>query len=374
MIMTTSTTKEKIVSLQGFRAIACIAVFLSHSWAGSIVGIWGGAGATAFFVLSGFLTYITNARKTMDGSLGGCFLFLIKRLKKIYPLHMTMLIISALLTFFLMLVGKSSLSMAEFWGGFVLNSFLFHTWIPNINIYYSFNGVSWFLSSYAFCIFIFPALFNWLGIHWSRLKAWGGILLAIILPTIIGIICIKYNLSSELRDWLLYANPVARFFCFFCGIQAGYVLDSGSYKSNIAKDTLIEFFSIGLLYVGSNIGLINNSYIKAFSITQMIYVPGLMTLIAVLHSGNGVLKKLLSGDLLVAIGNNSMYIFLIHQFVVQCVHMFWVNCISKNLNGFVWTMASLFFTWLGVIIYKKIEKEHVLKRVYNVICQAKTGN
>ena len=128
------TNNSRIKSLQGFRAIACLAVFFSHSWSDAGIGKWGGAGATAFFVLSGFLMFITNSERELDCSLKGCWHFLRKRLGKVYPLHIVMLTFSIVLNAVLFLAGKETLSIAEFWVGIPLNALLLHTWIPNKNI------------------------------------------------------------------------------------------------------------------------------------------------------------------------------------------------------------------------------------------------
>jgi len=76
--------KSKNKALQGLRAIAIIAIFISHSELGKFeyFGAWG---VSVFFVLSGFLMLFNYLPREEYPEFG--FGFAWGKIKKLYPLH-----------------------------------------------------------------------------------------------------------------------------------------------------------------------------------------------------------------------------------------------------------------------------------------------
>lgn len=88
--------KEKIRSIQGLRAIAYIAIFISHSRVGSF-GYLGAWGVSVFLVMSGLLMYINyNERIEMFDGYGvlDCIKFSYSKIRKLYLLHFLMMVLS----------------------------------------------------------------------------------------------------------------------------------------------------------------------------------------------------------------------------------------------------------------------------------------
>lgn len=88
--------KEKIRSIQGLRAIAYIAIFISHSRVGSF-GYLGAWGVSVFLVMSGLLMYISyHERVEMfdNYSVLDCIKFSYSKIRKLYLLHFLMMILS----------------------------------------------------------------------------------------------------------------------------------------------------------------------------------------------------------------------------------------------------------------------------------------
>lgn len=134
-----------IESLQVLRAIAFIMIFLSHCNIYSS----GPMGVSIFLVLSGFLMYYNqNSKDELLLSRAKEYLqYSIKRINKIYPLH--------IITFLI----KSNCFQMGLIKGFI-NILLLHAWIPISDWYFSYNAVSWYLSVYIFLLFIFPILYK----------------------------------------------------------------------------------------------------------------------------------------------------------------------------------------------------------------------
>ncbi len=117
-----------------------------------------------FFALSGFiLTYVYGAR-VLEFFRGRAYRdFLVARLSRLYPLHVTML----LFILFLMLIlngiaaatGTVSIYEVQYhpivtWQTFIANLFLVQAW--NIFPYLSWNGASWFVSVEFLLCLLFP--------------------------------------------------------------------------------------------------------------------------------------------------------------------------------------------------------------------------
>lgn len=85
-------SREKIVTLQVLRAFAFLGIFLSHTETIKHFefGAWG---VSVFIILSGFLMYYNHYDDKYDISIGESLKFSLKRIKKLYPLHIfTMLL------------------------------------------------------------------------------------------------------------------------------------------------------------------------------------------------------------------------------------------------------------------------------------------
>ena len=210
---------------------------------------------------------------------------------------------------------------------------------------------------YAFCCFAFPIVHKRMKKAWSTFVSWGGIFISFLIPSMVGMLCSMNQAAYDYKEWLLYVNPIIRFMCFFCGIQLGYLYTQSDYKCSAQRDSILEIIAILLLVGSTKISMLSaNLIIRGFSVTQMVYVPACMLMIVVLASGNGIMRKLLSTKALVYVGDISMYVFLIHQFVVQCVHMAWVNIMPINLSGFVGTIVSIVITFACIQIYIRLEQ------------------
>ena len=147
---------KKILSLQGLRAVACVMIFLCHSRL--VWEPWGGWAVSVFFVMSGFLMYRSYAQRSLPESIKGSAIFAWRKVKKLYPLHILMLFAAMGIDLLLILTGKTDESIVHMLLRAVPNIFLIQSWIPVERVFYGFNGVSWFLSSYVSMIFLFPFL------------------------------------------------------------------------------------------------------------------------------------------------------------------------------------------------------------------------
>lgn len=107
---TMNTSTKKLPSLQPLRAIAFIGIFFLH--AGALVN-WSSLAVSTFFVLSGFLMVYTYIDRDIDLTLKGCFCFALSKIKKLYPLHILMLLLAAFRETFLVLYTRGGVRAAS---------------------------------------------------------------------------------------------------------------------------------------------------------------------------------------------------------------------------------------------------------------------
>ena len=104
------------------------------------------------FVSSGFLVGYNHYNKPMPCTLEQSFNYTYKSFRNFYPLEIINLIMFIL---FENKINKINITDIEV---IISNILMIKSWSPYKFVHYSFNGVSWFLSSLLFCYFMTPFL------------------------------------------------------------------------------------------------------------------------------------------------------------------------------------------------------------------------
>lgn len=194
---------DKIVNIQGLRFIAFLLIFLIHSV--HIAGYerlfdYGGRGVEIFFVLSGYLMAYNFSEIKITYNLKSSLKYMLQKVRKFYILHLITFI--AILLLWLYRFHKFGIhyegGIHEFILDGVLNLTLLQSWYDPAK--FSFNGVSWFLSSIIFMYFCTPYL-----IHACQKMKLGGVLLSFF-----AILIIKMILDTSASRFNL--NPLPGFF------------------------------------------------------------------------------------------------------------------------------------------------------------------
>ena len=136
-------------TLQSLRFVFVMMIFMSHfAYRGFTPFDAGGdCGVAFFFLLSGFTMSMGYGRSIADGSFRFSR-YLKRRLLKVYPLHLLCL-------FLFLALFRPTLD-----GTLPINALLLQSWIPDSAYYFSYNGVSWFLSSLLFSYLLFPIAYR----------------------------------------------------------------------------------------------------------------------------------------------------------------------------------------------------------------------
>ena len=171
--MAESSRSPEIRALKGARALPPLILVLFHYCEGhGYRGAWwfdlpvarGYLWVEFFFALSGFvLTYVYAARWNEMWRMHGYFSFLRARLSRLYPLHLTILLLMLTMVIVLRALATRGGYLSiydEQWHPmvttetFIANLFLVQAW--NIFPYLSWNGASWFVSVEFLLCLLFP--------------------------------------------------------------------------------------------------------------------------------------------------------------------------------------------------------------------------
>lgn len=137
---------SRIESLGILRLALMAMVFCCH------IGIYSQGGTIAvmyFFVLSGFCAYLGYCNKVDDPNFS-FRAYLRKKYVRIYPQHW----FCTILIIILLLIQRNIIDIPAL----VANTLLVQSWVPLSDYYFSFNGVSWFISDLCFFVLISPIL------------------------------------------------------------------------------------------------------------------------------------------------------------------------------------------------------------------------
>lgn len=203
---------SKIAVLQGVRGMAISLVVISHcnklffnQQRSNALNWFGAFGVSIFILLSGFLAIYKYYEKSAADYYKGIKL----RISKFYPLHCITLLLAVPLCFY-EFTDKTKTGVLKF----VINGMLLQSWVPNRSVYFSFNLVSWYLSTMIFFIAITPVIIHGLKLINRKITL---IILAIVI--IITEICFAIFIpeNGELKHWLIYVCPLTRTLDFIAG-------------------------------------------------------------------------------------------------------------------------------------------------------------
>ena len=350
-----------IHALTGIRFVAALGVF-AHHMLGKL-GItffncpFGDGGVTFFFVLSGFiLTYVYADRLTQPGDL---WRFYFSRWARIWPLHVVTLAIyiACFMKF------QHIYNNAEPTRRVIANAFLLHSWVPNYSWCFSFNSVSWSISTEAFFYLMFPLLLLRPGRFWIKyLLASVGILIFVFAV---------YATSDwiEQTNWaavnpLVHCFPIVRLFEFMTGMAVGHLFLARPYlqtgQRNFWKDTLIELGAIGLLCAYYHW---QYNYPRTIHLPQMFHVlqakmgPVLFyaLIVFVFSHTRGIIGRLMGSRIMVYLGEISFAFYMVHLIVIQLLERYQFQPLLMYHGGLMWAAlalsvaaASLLYHWVEI--------------------------
>ena len=278
-------------------------------------------GVSFFFVLSGFILFYTNRNIT---SMADALRFLAARIARIWPLHVATLFLTLL--FVPQPWGPAGLAL----GPAFLNATLLQGWIPLPGYFFSFNAVSWSLSTELFFYLSFPAL----ALNWQRTWPWKMALCATASAFMVAAAAAArlpfYDGTASLSiDALVYINPLARIFEFSIGLLAAHLwLTRQTMFSALPAvwATLLEACAVALVFLAMTV--LKDAFATAFahgwisaSLLKWLLSAGSGPCFALLAiafaTQRGLLSAVLARRPFVLLGEISFALYMCHQILFR---------------------------------------------------------
>jgi peptidoglycan/LPS O-acetylase OafA/YrhL len=322
-------------------------------------------GVSFFFVLSGFV--IAYAYPTL-GSKREIFNFLVARVARIWPAH-----------FVALLLVLAAFQPPIDWT-IVPNLLLLQGWVPSFPWYFSYNAVSWSISTELFFYLIFPVLISqWATSWWWKWLASATLVLALIwLGEALRLPDLSTKDEPSLHG-LLYINPLARLFEFTTGMVtclAFQYLNSTFDKRNSSfMEVVFTFLEIlviafvGYCFVTSAAIVFLAPYFQGAGVQWLEHAGNVLIfppVLLVFAFGRGWLSRFFGSPPMILLGEISFSIYLVHTIVFSFYQKHWqLDQATPNYIGLaacvIATLALAFIIWIAIEVPCRTAAKQVLK-------------
>lgn len=361
--------KQLLHPLTSLRFFAALAIFLQHSGEAlrlpfqHLTPVPFNFGVDFFFILSGFILSYVHAD---IGTTYSKKSFYVARIARIWPLHIvTLLLWLAVVPQPSWLIAGAESYVIE---TTLANIFLLQAWVPIFFVYFSFNSVSWSISTEAFFYLLFP----WLAINWRRTWYWKFALVVMGVLAIL-MICDAFHipplsgtgdLSSITIHGIVYISPFVRIFEFVLGMCSALLFRRISPTVQRIPPfllTLLEILAIVLmpsiwrfsqslsndLFRSSEtaVGFFANSVPMALLFAVMIVVYAV---------GKGLISRLLSWRPLILLGEASFALYMVHQILLNPLQTYRNELESIPVLTQFWG-ALVFSIAIAFVLYRWVE-------------------
>jgi peptidoglycan/LPS O-acetylase OafA/YrhL len=292
--------KPQINSLIGLRFFAALSVVSFHfarptsPLVKQVVGT-GFIGVTLFFILSGFIltyTYVSPAGELIGSKKS----FFVARLARVYPMYLVGLILFSPI---ILIWGHENIFLKT-WSG-IASLLLVQTWLQNVFASWNeWNPPGWSLSVEALFYLTFPFIVPYIRILQKKpLLSFCFIWLAS-MPMIVDVAFNNVDFD------FFYYNPIARLPEFLLGILAGTAWTN-------RKSDFYDKFSAGISIVSlCGLAIVMALPFKSEYLKNGTCAPMFALLISSLACQRGILSRLLSLRLTVALGAASYSLYILH--------------------------------------------------------------
>lgn len=317
---------KQIGGLTALRFFAAFAILIHHAKGNFfppdfLRGLPLDAGVTFFFVLSGFILSHVYSEK---GIRGGLSRFYAARFARLWPAH-------AFCTLMLLVCipyQREILESAHYVYVLILNLLMLHAAVPIPDVYFSFNAVSWSISTEIFFYMTFPLLLLWFSSK-PVLKLCAAIALGGLFAYSLDALGVVYYAADKLDQvsshGLVYISPISRIQEFMLGIVCQRLL-SGLDLNSIKKGpaTFLEVAAIlSIIFITPILSVSASMFVGASQVALSEFVRHssmallFAAVITCFYMDKGFVSGALSWRPLVFLGEISFSIYLIHQVIIR---------------------------------------------------------
>lgn len=318
---------KRIQTLEGLRALAFIAVMISHAGFERYTEWTGAWGVSVFFVLLGFVSMLGNKEYPFIPSIKTNIKYMCSRITKTYPVHIITMLAMVIFNF----LGTSKVSVIRTIRQLVTNILLIQEWFPIVER--SINKTSWFLCAVIMFYFISPWILPTIKKVTPK-RAVQSIILLFLMQLIAGLIGYSlpkpvYSegmiLDSDIVCWFIYRFPPVRLIDILIGCNLGVIFQE--YKNKIINNAslyeLLAVFGIaltGMIYEFVKIYMPHDTVNTFLNYHQwftysLIFTPVSVMLVYLFALGQGVISRKTVNKATMFLAHTSSYGFLIHTVV-----------------------------------------------------------
>lgn len=297
-----------IKELTSLRVVLMLMIFAHHintSYNGGYPAV------ASFFMLSGFVMTLAYFNKVQSSDFSYTT-YLAKRIIRIYPLHWICLAAILLMG---LIQHESAISSIRI---FLLNALLLQSWFPDMDVYFSFNSLSWYCSALLFFLCLFPLILRFLaGISMKNLM--------ILSAMLVGLYSVFWLLCPTIwRHSVLYVNPSMRLFDAMLGLCIGLWLikirdDKERQLFLSDKSTWLQIIAVLGVVLLAGFSILLPGRLKSFSL--MYWIPTAMILFSLTTlsytNPSNPLSKLLNSRPIQWLGRCSFSFYMIHALVIR---------------------------------------------------------
>lgn len=299
--------REQLLPLTSLRFVAAAMIVLTHTRPHyEFARTWGDplrltVAVSFFFVLSGFI--LAHAYPDLDAA--GTRRFLVARFARLWPLHLaTFVLFLPLVYLYAPLMPSSTLAAVP------ANLALLHAWVPFPDSYFSFNPVSWSISTELGLYLLFPILIrNWRSTWLPKLVL--SVLLFGAMAQLarwLGLASFQFGQRGADFNGVAVVNPLANVYPFVLGMTAcsAWRYLAPRLPAGVGGGTTLEVAALAFA-----------AWSMSGPDTPFAGVPPLWSaafpvLIVVMALRRGLLSRLLSMRALVLLGEISYALYLVH--------------------------------------------------------------
>ncbi len=352
----THTGVAKLHALTGLRFVAAAMIVVHHSRGAFGFAARGKqnwpleAGVSFFFVLSGFI--LMHVYPALDRP-GAVRRFFAARIARVWPAHFLTFLIALGLGYGWPPSGGAGLASTT--AVAVFNAAMWHAIVPLKAYFFSFNSVSWSISTEFFFYAAFPFLVRRFVQTW-RWKLAGAYL---VVSAVIAFCTWRQipafsaaNLFEVNRAGMLYVSPVSRVAEFVLGMTAALFwkqkFAARSLSPGVATGVEISCVALCLLCLQAlsheaRVMEIFGSYLAVY-LRHAGTAPVFAALIVIFACGRGWLSRLVATPAFVLLGEISFSVYLLHQILLG---LFAEGRIAARTGIDGWPLFAIF--WLVLL-------------------------
>ncbi|MDB5877427.1 MAG: acyltransferase 3 [Variovorax sp.] len=360
-------TKKSINQLTSLRFFAAAAIVFHHSkeafelTRGLVSPIPLDFSVSFFFVLSGFI--LTYTYRAVDGR-AQVLSYYAARVGRIWPVHIFSMVLVILLlpsgVWMPTALKDQSLEIT------LANVLLIHAWVPVSGYFFSYNAVSWSISTELFFYLAFP----WLVRDWDRTRLYKSVLVVgvslglVLTATLVGAPVVDFQKPLTISsNGIVYISPLVRVTEFLIGIWTAkaFLRIAAHPFSGSFFWTTMEALTLGLVYLVGSVCLAVIRSSEDLDAWQ-IYVGAsggalaFAICIAVLAIGRGHISKILAFKPLVVLGQASFALYMTHQVFINFIFVNKATYFSRVPDTLLFVCYWLWCVGISIAIYFCVEQ------------------